>query len=131
ATVHVREGGELAPTVAALLDASGLAIPPGATVAIKATFMLVTHPADPSPGVSPQVLAHVARWCKDRGAGRVCIIDARNLYDRFHGNRDVQAVARTLGITGGDIVDAQDDQVTHPYVRGLGVDTICKTWRDA
>jgi pimeloyl-ACP methyl ester carboxylesterase/uncharacterized protein (DUF362 family) len=131
ARVVVREAGELAHTVDALLDTSGLAIPRGGTVAIKATFMLVTHRADPSPGVNPHVLAHVARWCKTRGAARVVIIDARNLYDRFHGNRDVKAVARALGITGDDIVDAQDDQVTHAYVRGLGVDTISKTWRDA
>jgi pimeloyl-ACP methyl ester carboxylesterase/uncharacterized protein (DUF362 family) len=128
-TVVVREGSEVTSVVGSALDASKLAIAPGATVAIKAAFMLVTHPADLSPGVSPTVIAAIARWCEQRGA-RVRVIDAKNLYDHFHDNRDVRSVAARLGIRG-EVVDAQDDQVPHAYARGLGVETISQAWRDA
>lgn len=128
-TVVVREGNEVDAVVGAALDASGLLVAPGSVVALKTTFMLVTDARDPSPGVSPAVLAAVVAWLENRGA-RVRVIDARNLFDRFHRNRDVHAVAAHLGIAG-DIVDAQDDQVPHAYVRGLGVETLSATWRDA
>ncbi|MDQ3338204.1 MAG: alpha/beta fold hydrolase [Myxococcota bacterium] len=128
-TVIVRDGNEAAAVVNAALDASRLAIAPGATIAIKATFMLVTRGGDLSPGVSPTVLAAIIAWCEQRGA-RVQVIDARNLYDRFHEHRDVRSVAQRIGMPG-EIVDAQDDQVPHVYTRGLGVETISRTWRDA
>ena len=127
-TVVVREGSDAAATVDAVLSATGISIAPGQTVAIKTTFMLVTHPADRSPGVTPAVLGAVTRWFEARGAN-VRVIDAQNLYDRFHGNRDVKSVARSLGL--GDVVDAQHDQVAHEYTRGLGIDTLSRTWRDA
>lgn len=126
--VIAREGDELATVIGAVLDASGLVIAPGAVVALKTSFMLVTDPADLSPGVSPAVLAMVVAWLEQRGA-RVHVIDAKNLYDRFHQHRAVREVARTLGY--GEVVDAQDDQVPHVYARGLGVETLSKTWRDA
>jgi pimeloyl-ACP methyl ester carboxylesterase/uncharacterized protein (DUF362 family) len=127
--VVVREGIDVDAVVGAALDASGLLVAPDAVVALKTTFMLVTDATDLSPGVSPAVLAAVVAWLENRGA-QVTVIDAKNLYDRFHHNRDVRSVAAHVGI-GGDIVDAQDDQVPHAYTRGLGVETLSKTWRDA
>jgi pimeloyl-ACP methyl ester carboxylesterase/uncharacterized protein (DUF362 family) len=127
--VVVRDGTEVDAVVGAALDASGLLVAPDSLVAIKTTFMLVTDATDLSPGVSPAVLAAVVAWFENRGA-HVRVIDAKNLYDRFHRNRDVHTVATHVGI-GGHVVDAQDDQVPHAYTRGLGVETISKTWRDA
>lgn len=137
--VVVRDGADLEATLAAALDAAGLAAildqhrPPGRPprVAIKTTFMLVAHRADPSPGVSPAVIGGIAGWLADRGAD-VDVIDARNIYDRFHQHRSVRDVAGYLGISGPfRIVDAEQDQAPHPFLRGLGADTISRAWRDA
>lgn len=128
--VTVFQGKSAADPLDGALDGLWPLVRPGATVAIKATFMLMTRRADPSPGVSIRLLRALVRGIEARGA-RAVVIDARNIYDRFHRGRSVPEVASWLGIGDLAIVDAQDDQVPHDFVRGLGPATVCKTWRDA
>jgi pimeloyl-ACP methyl ester carboxylesterase/uncharacterized protein (DUF362 family) len=132
ARVFVREGRE--GLVGEVLDALGIEAllevggrPP--VVALKTTFMLVAHKADPSPGVSMSVLREAIAWFRAHGAV-VRVIDARNYYEIFHGGRSVAEVAAYLGLAH-EVIDAGDEQVEHPYPRGMGLDTISKTWRDA
>lgn len=127
--VIVREGDDPVSTTHAVLDALDLGSLEGRTVALKTTFMLVAHRRDPSPGVSMRVLRAAIAWLTDRGAG-VRVIDARNHYDAFFENRTVSYVARYLGLDA-EIVDAESDQVPHDYLRGMGVCTVSRAWRDA
>ena len=130
AVVHVREGERLEPVLAALL--SCLELPAGGTVAIKTSFMFGVTRADRSPLVSTALLHGLTRHLAARGC-TVAVIDARNIYDRFHHGRSVHEVARWFDVLDPSftLVDAQDDQVEHPYLRGFGTGTVCRTWRDA
>lgn len=126
--VVVREGADPETLVASVLDRLGFD-PSGRTVALKTTFMRVTRKDDPSPGVSPALLTALVDALVRRGA-TVRVLDAGNLYDRFHDGRSVGAVARWLGLPF-PVDDTQDDQVPHGYLRGIGEDTVSRVWRDA
>jgi len=101
-------------------------------IAIKTTFMLAANRHDPSPIVSPKLMAALCAWLAQRGC-EVSLIDSRNVYDRFFANRTVAQVADYLQLGSPDIriVDAQLDQRDHEYVRGLGQHSVCATWADA
>lgn len=130
APVVVREGPELPALLDEVLVASGLPerLHPGCTVAVKATFMLVTRRSDPSPGVSVALLGALRGWLEARGC-TVSLLDAPNVYDRFHSGRSVPEVATWLGV--GPVVDTQADLQGCSFARGLMLDRICATWRDA
>jgi phytoene desaturase len=136
-SVIVREGEDAARVVAEVFEAMGMdalldAHRPSdrpVVVALKSTFMLVTDRDDPSPGVSMRVLRATVGWLRERGAA-VCVLDAGNLYDRFHAHRSVAEVAAYLGLEE-PVIDAHADQVSHEYVRGMDVHTVCESWRDA
>lgn len=133
APVAVREGDRLDGVLADVLAAVGAEglVGPGVRVAIKTTFMMVADARDPSPTVSPALLRRLAGWCVERGAV-VDVIEARNLYDVYHEHRRVADVAAYLDLEGDwRIVDAQQEQTPHGYLRGLGHDTIARSWRDA
>lgn len=137
ATVVVREGEDARAVVAEVLESMGLseliasATPPDRPlhVALKTTFMLVVDRSDPSPGVSMGVLRAVIDWLRAHGA-TTSVIDARNYYDEFRAHRTVAEVAEYLAFDE-PVVDAQTDQVAHEYARGMGLDTVSRTWRDA
>ena len=138
-TVIVREGTDRRhPPIDEVLDPTGLAARIAAlrrkqgtvTVALKTTFMLAARADDVSPSVHVPLLRRVVRWLTERGA-TVDIIEAGNVYDRFHHGRSVHEVARFVGLEDVRVVDAQADQVAQEPLRGLGVHAVCRAWQQA
>lgn len=142
AVVAVRQGDpardDVRAVLAATLDAAGAAeaVPPGSRVALKTTFMLAVDRADPSPHVHAPLLEALVGWLVARGC-TVDVLEAPNIYDRFHRGRSVREVATYLGLDalerlpGVRLRDAQADAVDHDYLRGIGAGTVSATWRDA
>lgn len=113
---------------AALEDAGPLG-----SVAIKAEFMLAYDARDPSSHVDRTLTEELARVLRERGATDVALIEAPNHFDHFFAGRDVASVAKYLGFESDlyRVVDSRGDQIPHPFRRGIGQDTVCRTWRDA
>ena len=139
-TVVVREDpaagrGDPAALRALLRDAIGgvLAVPAGARVAIKTTFMMSYDRGDPSPHVDLVLAEELAILLRERGASDVAYLEAPNHFESMFQHRSVVEVARYAGFTSPHyrVVDTSDDQVPQPFVRGLGQDSVCRTWRDA
>lgn len=128
-TVLVREDEVLDRALDAALAPLLARVRPGASVALKTTFMHAADRLDPSPHVAPALLHAIDARLRAAGADPTWL-EGRNVYDRFHAGRDVAAVARYLGLDLR-LVDATADQVRHDYVRGLGQDSVARTWRDA
>jgi len=103
------------------------------TVAIKPTFMLGYSHKDPSVVSDPKTLDQLARFLRDAGVRDVIAIEGPNIYDEFYGRRSVRDVAEYFGFTSPSyrLVDASDDQVGHPYARGMAQYTVSRSWRDA
>jgi uncharacterized protein (DUF362 family) len=146
--VFVVEGHAVAeklPLFGKLLDDAGLAQqlaeraahlrkPVGEmSVAIKATFILGYHHRDRSPLTDPVLLDALGRRLRELGCADVALVEERNIYDRFFQNRSVAAVAQYFGIASPHfrIVDAAVEQVPHVYARGLGQDSVSRTWKEA
>jgi len=134
-TVYIRQGngGDEGPALLReILDILAMDIRPGMRVAIKPTFMMVTDRADRSNMVDTALLHALGAYLRERGA-EVVLLEGGNIYDRFHGHRDVLSVATYLGIPCPhyEVVDAGAVQVPHAYARGLGQHTIAAPWRDA
>jgi len=102
-------------------------------LAIKPTFMLGYHKLDPSPMTTPELIDDLAVYLRDLGCRDISVIEGRNIYDHFFQNRSVNEVADYLGFQSENyqIVDTEDDQVSHQYSRGMAQYTIAKSWRDA
>ena len=102
-------------------------------IVIKPTFMLGYHRKDPSPLTDPVLVDDLARYLRELGCADITVIEGRNIYDRFFDRRTVEEVARYLGF-GSDqyrIIDTEEDQVWHPYSRGMAQYTVAGAWRDA
>jgi len=130
---QTRGPGDGPRALTALLDA--LALPADLTgqhVAIMTTFMMVTDRRDPSPGISVPLLKALGAWLHRRGAV-VTVLDSANIFDRYHARRSVAEVAAYLDLDSPHyaVVDADDVQVEHHYLRGLELHTIAAPWRDA
>lgn len=136
AVVHVREASRAEQGPRLLTDLVEQTLGPrleafeAPRVAIKAAFLLAVRREDPSPHVSLDLLRALVAWLEARGA-RVTVIEARNLYGRFHANRDVLGVARWLGIGDLPIADAQIETAPHAFERGLGQDRVARSWKEA
>ncbi|HKO97547.1 MAG TPA: DUF362 domain-containing protein [Pyrinomonadaceae bacterium] len=102
-------------------------------VAIKAAFMLGYHRRDRSMITDSQLLDELARYLRECGCKDVAVVEGRNLYDQFFGNRSVQEVARYFDISSPHfrVVDLSDEQVPHSYFRGMAQYTVGQTWKDA
>jgi uncharacterized protein (DUF362 family) len=102
-------------------------------VAVKPTFMLGYHRKDLSPLTDVELLNDLASFVREMGCREVIVIEGRNIYDRFYGNRTVQDVARYFGIESDAyrLADTADEQVEHAYRRGMAQHTIARSWRDA
>lgn len=102
-------------------------------VAIKPAFMLGYHRRDRSMITDPQLLEELARFIRACGCADVAVVEGRNLYDQFFGNRSVDQVARYFEISSPHfrVVDLSDEQVEHSYFRGMGQYTVGQTWKDA
>jgi len=102
-------------------------------VAIKPTFMLGYSHKDPSVVTDPRVLDRLARFLRSAGVGDVVAIEGPNIYDEFYERRSVRDVARYFDFSSPSyrLVDASEDQVEHPYMRGMAQYTVSRTWRDA
>ncbi len=102
-------------------------------VAIKATFILGYHRKDRSPLTDPALVQALGRRLRELGCADVALVEERNIYDQFFQNRSVAAVAEYFGIASPyfRIVDATDEQVPYAYARGLGQDTVARTWKEA
>ncbi|MCA9692114.1 MAG: DUF362 domain-containing protein [Myxococcales bacterium] len=106
---------------------------PAPKVAIKTTFMMAYDRRDPSPQVDPALLDELALILRERGAVDVAVLEAPNHYDEFFAGRTVAEVARYVGCQSPRyrVVDTAADQVAHAFRRGLGQDSISRTWREA
>ena len=102
-------------------------------VAIKPAFMLGYHRRDRSMITDRQLLDELARYVRACGCKDVAVVEGRNIYDQFYGNRSVQEVARYFDISSPHfrVVDLSEEQVPHSYFRGMGQYTVGHTWKDA
>ena len=102
-------------------------------VAIKPSFMLGYARRDRSMITDRELLIELSRFLKDYGCKDIAVVEGRNLYDQFYDNRSVLSVAEYFDISWTDfrVVDLSDEQVPHPYFRGMAQYTVGKTWRDA
>ena len=146
-TVFVRHHDDLARAVPdalrrelrALLLETGLleplrpALARGGTVAIKTTFMMTYDRRDPSPHVDLVLAEELATILRELGATDVVYLEAPNHFDGMFQHRSVAEVAAYAGFTSPRyrIVDVGTDQVPHVFERGVGQDSVSRTWRDA
>ncbi len=103
------------------------------TVAVKPAFMMGYDRRDTSVITDPELLAELTRYLLEIGCGDVAMIEGRNIYDWFYGNRTVHEVARYFGLGSSDyrIVDSTEEQVPHKYFRGMAQYTVGRTWKNA
>ena len=102
-------------------------------ISIKPTFMLGYHTKDTSPLTDPALVIELANFIRTAGCAPVSVIEGRNIYDHFYGNRGVKDVARYFGIEADSfhVVDAGDEQVEHNYFRGMAQYSVSRTWKEA
>jgi uncharacterized protein (DUF362 family) len=103
------------------------------SVAVKATFMLGYDRRDLAPLVAPELVAELATFLREWGAGDVAVIEGLNIYERFFQHRSVPEVAHYFGFCSPHyrLVDAAAEQEPHAYSRGMAQYSIARSWRDA
>jgi uncharacterized protein (DUF362 family) len=102
-------------------------------VAIKPTFMLGYHQRDRSMITDHELLDELARFLRELGCKDVAVVEGRNLYDQFYGNRSVRDVAQYFNICSPHfrVVDLSDEQVPHSFFRGMAQYSVGHTWKNA
>ena len=102
-------------------------------VAIKPAFMLGYHRRDRSMITDRQLLDELARYVRACGCKDVAVVEGRNIYDQFYGNRSVHDVARYFEISSPHfrVVDLSEEQIPHSYFRGMAQYSVGHTWKDA
>lgn len=102
-------------------------------VAIKPTFMLGYHQRDRSMITDRELLDELARFLHECGCKDVAVVEGRNLYDQFYGNRSVHDVAQYFNICSAHfrVVDLSDEQVPHSFFRGMAQYSVGHTWKNA
>jgi uncharacterized protein (DUF362 family) len=102
-------------------------------VAVKVSFMLGYHRQDLSAVTDPELIAELSRVLRGLGCRDVAVVEACNLYDRFHGHRTVPEVARYFGIVDAEyrVVDISSEQMPHAYPRGMAQYSVGRTWKEA
>ncbi|HVY45547.1 MAG TPA: DUF362 domain-containing protein [Minicystis sp.] len=102
-------------------------------VAIKTQFMMSYDRRDRSTTVDADLGAELCELFHQRGAADIAVLESRNLFDRYYAARSVDNVARYMGLRfpHARLVDASGDQVPHRFARGLGQNSVSRTWRDA
>jgi len=106
------------------------------TVVIKGFFTMCHDRNDPSNFVDPELLILLARRLSDIGCGKVIVLEAANLLDKFFLHRSVFELANYCGLLPRgqglfEVRDAAEDQVPHDYTRGLGQQSISQCWKAA
>lgn len=116
-----------------LLEALRPALERGAKVAIKTTFMMSYDRRDPSPHVDLVLAEELALLLRELGASDVAYLEAPNHFDAMFQNRSVREVARYLGMVSPHyrVVDVSAEQIPHVFRRGLGQDSVSRTWKEA
>lgn len=142
---HGSGPAEKLPTLRRLLDDAGLAalLAERAArlgkavgelrVAVKPSFMLGYHRKDLSPMTDAALLEELAVALRAAGCVDVAVVEGTNIYDRFYRNRSVAEVARYFGIRSDRyrLVDLAAEQVPNEYFRGVGQETVGRTWSEA
>jgi uncharacterized protein (DUF362 family) len=102
-------------------------------VVVKPSFMMGYHRKDLSGITDPALVAALACRLRELGCPDVAIVEGRNHYDWFYGNRTVHDVAGYFGFASPHyrVVDLTEEQVSHPYGRGMGQYTVGRTWKEA
>jgi uncharacterized protein (DUF362 family) len=102
-------------------------------VAIKPTFMLGYHQRDRSMITDRELLDELARFLRQCGCKDVAVVEGRNLYDQFYGNRSVHDVAQYFNMCSPHfrVVDLSDEQVPHSFFRGMAQYSVGHTWKNA
>ena len=100
---------------------------------IKAAFMFAYDRRDLSVVTDPELLDELALILRELGCAEVDVVEAANIYDRFHGRRSVAEVAAYVGLDAPSyrVVDGSAEQVPHTFGRGLGQESVSRAWRDA
>ncbi len=80
-----------------------------------------------------ELLDELARFLRERGCKDVAVVEGRNLYDQFYGNRSVRDVAQYFNISSPHfrVVDLSDEQVPHSFFRGMAQYSVGHTWKNA
>jgi uncharacterized protein (DUF362 family) len=102
-------------------------------IAIKPTFMMGYDRKDTSVITDPLLVAGLVDYLRAEGCRDITVVEGRNIYDEFFGNRSVAAVARYFGYGSAyyRLVDASSEQVSHTYYRGMAQYSISRTWSEA
>lgn len=123
---------DLAGLVARRAEQRGLA-PASLRAAVKPTFMIGYDRRDTAPITDPELVGELVAALEDCGVGEVALVESPTIYDRFFGGRSVAEVARYFGYDtlGARVVDAGAEQVPHDYARGMALQTVSRTWKEA
>jgi uncharacterized protein (DUF362 family) len=139
--VHVREDARardadpdaMRALLRQALDALELPALEGKAVAIKTTFMMAYDRRDPSTQVDLVLAEELALALRERGAVDIAYLEAPNHFDHFFAGRTVAEVARYIGFASPSfrVVDIHADQVPFTFRRGVGQDSVSRTWKEA
>ncbi len=102
-------------------------------IAIKVDLMLAYHHEDRSSYTDPELVEHLVSALWERGHRRIAVCDAQNVYGRYYANRNIENVARYVGLAAQRyrLVDLAREQEPHAFAHAMGLKTIARTWRDA
>lgn len=102
-------------------------------IAIKISFTLGYHRADPSPVNDPAATEALAIYLEELGAREIKVVEVANLFDNFFENRDVHQVGEYFGFSSEhyELVNGSGDHVPYQYERGMAQYGISRTWSEA
>lgn len=108
------------------------------SVIIKPNFMFMYSLKDRTTFTDPELVEHLVAVVYAQGFRTIKVADARSTYGTFFTNREVEAVARYIGLDGigpgGEpygIVDLSTDLEPHTYPGKLGDHFVNREWKDA
>ena len=102
-------------------------------VAIKISFTLGYHRADPSPVNDPVLVEALAVYLRELGVQTIKVVEVANLFDNFFAGRSVQEVGAYFGFSSPhyELVSGSADHIPHLYERGMAQHNISRTWLEA
>jgi uncharacterized protein (DUF362 family) len=108
------------------------------SIIIKPNFMFMYSLKDRTTFTDPELVEHLASRIWERGYRNIAVAEARSTYGTFFTNREVNTVARYIGLDGVcpggakyRVVDLSLDTEEYEFEGSLGKHPVNKDWKDA
>jgi uncharacterized protein (DUF362 family) len=108
------------------------------SVIIKPNFMFMYSLKDPSTYTDPELVEHLVSRIYKEGYRKIAVADARSTYGTFFTNREVESVARYIGLDGSGpggehykIIDLSLGLEEHNFSGKLKKHPVNKDWKEA